>query len=42
MAMRSDVGSLQHYIQKPMGVVLHADVKIMIRAQTRRLARSLE
>jgi hypothetical protein len=42
MAMRSNVGSLQHHVQKPMRIILHADVEVMIRAQTRRLAGSLE
>ena len=42
MAMRSDVRSLQHDIQKPMGVVLHADMEIMICAQAGGLAGSLE
>jgi len=42
MPMWSNVGSFQHDVQKPMRIVLHADVEIMIRAQTRRLASSLK
>jgi len=34
MAMRSDVGSFQHHVQKAMRIVVHADVEVMICAQT--------
>jgi hypothetical protein len=42
MPVRSNVGSFQHHVQKPMRIILHAQVEIMIRAQTRRLAGSLK
>lgn len=40
--MRSDVSSPDHHVQKPMRIVFHARVEVVIRPQSRRLARALD